>query len=190
MLALAALIAHVQEQCTPAEVEVVQIGVEQNTLPQAEWRWTGDPCRPRPTLRLTGWRDGDLIASYTVRPTLSIRVWGPVVAKDTPVGGQVSVEQGLIELPSPPLADPSKRLSARRKLRAGTPLSRLVVEPMPDAPAGTAVTLVTRRGSLEITAPGELLRDAFTGDQVRVLNRAQGVPLSGVLLTPKLVEIQ
>lgn len=191
MLPLAALVAHVTDTCEAESVEVVSLGIDEASLPEVEeWRWTGATCRTRPTLRLTGWRNNAVVASYTVRLQLKIDVAVPVVADAVVAGQPVKVEMGTASLPLPRTLDPDRAYRARRRLEAGAPLTNLNVEPVPDAPAGASVTLMARRGGLEITAPGELLRDANTGQRVRALNRALGVPVDGVLVAPDLVEIR
>ncbi len=191
MLPAAALAATVQATCETAgfdvaEVEIEALGIDEDRLASegVDWRWSGAACRTRPTLRLTAWRSDELVASYTVRPRIAIRVWAPVAAEAVLSGERIPIGTALVALPQPPFVDPSGTYLARRDLAAGTALGRLQAAPEPDARAGEEVVLVATRGPLVVTAMGELLRDGEIGQSVRVLNQASGVPVTGVLDAP------
>jgi flagella basal body P-ring formation protein FlgA len=189
---VASLTATVQDACETAgyqvaEVAVEGLGIDTERLVESdgiEWRWSGAACRTRPTLRLTAWGAQGVLASYTVRPRIAIRVWAPVAAEDVAEGERIPLGTDLVELPQPPFVDPQGAYVARRNLPAGTAISRLQAEREPDARAGTEVTLVASHGPLTITATGELLRDGAFGQRVRVLNQASGTPVTGVLDGP------
>lgn len=69
-MATAALIAHVQAQCGPAPVEVLDLGVADSALQGHTMQWEGDPCGTQPVLHLTVRHDeGD--RRLTVRPRLA-----------------------------------------------------------------------------------------------------------------------
>jgi len=77
-----------------------------------------------------------------------------------------------------------------RSLRAGDPLVPTSLRPAPDASEGSEVTVVVARGSVALTVPGTLLRDARLGEPARVRNDVNHVALTGVLTAPDRVEIR
>jgi len=182
-----------QEVCGAASVSVDWLGIE-DAWPAAEghtFQWSGQPCRAKPTLRLTVLREGQLVASRGVRPGLTVMVPAPVAASRAAAGEPVVAEMGVAEigdLRGAALAPGTWR--ARRDVEAGDPITTAVAEAMPDALSGSAVTVITRRGILTVSAPGRLLEDGELGRSVRVVNDATKVAMRGVLAAPDVVEVK
>jgi len=192
-VAIDALVDHVEAACDAQAVQVEVLGVAEAALAEAEAvRWEGDPCARRPTLRLELLADGRVAARYTVRPLLSGHALGPVATVDLSPGDPVQWAPGPVPLGVPTLdADslPAAGL-ATRTLAAGTPLTPGTVRSAPDVAEGAAVTVVVRRGALQLTVPGTLLRDGAIGAPVRVRNDLNRTALSGVLVAADRVEIR
>ena len=58
------------------------------------------------------------------------------------------------------------------------------------AHSGDQVTILLRRGTLTLSAPGQLLQDGRIGDTIQVANQVTKTAIRGVLTEPGLVEIQ
>ncbi len=135
-LATAALLAHLQATCLPAdhstEIDIIELGVGSTALAAAvgaDFSWEGDPCGTSPVLRLGFATD-----------------------------------------------DGTRRLTVRPRIR-------------PHQSGMKPVTVTVQRGTLRLETPGTLLHDAVLGQTVKVRNDAAHTTLSGVLVTPDLVEV-
>lgn len=188
-VAIDALVDYATEACAAEVVEVAALGITPAALSEADAvAWQGDPCGRHPTLRAVLLRDGVAVARLTVRPSLTGHQRGPVAATDLSVGDAVAWVQGEVPLGVEVVDLPSGLVT--RSLRAGDPLVPTSLRPAPDASEGSEVTVVVARGSVALTVPGTLLRDARLGEPARVRNDVNHVALTGVLTAPDRVEIR
>lgn len=188
------LVAWVTEACEAASVELRWLGVDDAWVaPGDVFQWEGRPCSARPAVRLTVVREGVVLTHRTLQPGLDIQVEVPVAASAVMAGEPVRVRIGLVPVQSlrgePVSLTDGGEWQARVRIAEGAPVTENLVQPMPDALSGTTVTVVVRRGTLTITAPGRLLEDAHLGRSVRVVNDSTSVALEGVLVAPGTVEI-
>ena len=95
-----------------------------------------------------------------------------------------SLPAGLVVSPTSLVGRIAKRNLSLNQLVTESDL----VERM-DAERNHPVTLLVRTGSLTLTAPGVLRKDARIGDLVEVLSTATRSNVYGILLTPDLVEV-
>jgi flagella basal body P-ring formation protein FlgA len=185
----ASLSTWVAQTCSARSVEVRWVGLE-DQWPGADFVWEGQPCRERPTLKLTV-LDGEVILDRrTVRPGLGVLVDVPVAVATAAPGELVRTTPGaawIQDLRGEPVGEGEWR--ARVTIKAGEPVTDALVEQMPDVLSGTPVTLNVHRGALTVSAPGRLLEDGHLGREVRVVNDATRVALEGVLVSPSTVEI-
>jgi len=74
------------------------------------------------------------------------------------------------------VSDPARLAGCRskRNLRKGQILTTGAVEPIPDIEVGDEVSIVYDDGVCAITAPGTVLQTGWTGEMVRVKNKASG----------------
>ncbi|MBX2796564.1 MAG: flagella basal body P-ring formation protein FlgA [Myxococcales bacterium] len=193
MDAAAALAAYTTLLCGAAEVEVHAVAVAPSVLEHAEdLKWTGDPCSPTPVLRLEVVEQGAVVARYTVRPSMTIRIHGWVAASTAEAGEAVPARRDLfiLDRTTGRAIDGGGPWRARVALAEGTPLSRAVVDPLPDAPRGQPVTLRVIRGAVTLTADGALLEDGTVGEEARARNEATQSTVQGVLVAPDILEIR
>ena len=184
------LVEYVIERCAASKVKVHWLGVDPAIAKDADHiAWTGNPCRSRPTLRLSLVENEHLTAEFSVRPSLTVWKQTPVAARDFKPGEVV--ESTLADVPLDSLRGrPTTDLRVARVLiKQGTPITDAVTTVPPAARAGTAVDLKVQRGTLTITAPGKLLHNASLGQTVRVINEATRVTLEGVLVGPAVVDL-
>lgn len=182
------LTAHVASTCPGVRATVLDVGVLESVLPEADWLLTGEACRERPLLRLVGSVDGRVVRTVTLRPRLELERKGWTLVRDVEPGDAVELTEAWVphELP----AVPRGRLRAVRALRAGQPVGAFDVDVVPDAPRGSRVDLVVRRGALTLTAEGRLLADASLDAETRAVNPVTGAVLKGILTDPTTVEIR
>ncbi len=188
-----ALAAYVQQQCGAVDVEVHAVAVDDAAVHGAERvRWAGDPCRPWPVLRLEVLRDGAVAARYTVRPSVTVWVEGWVAAAPAAPGEAVAGARGRFALGRGVAlrVQDEGPWRAAAAIEAGQPLTRDVVEPLPDATRGAEVQLVVQKGGITLTADGRLLQDGTVGEPVRVRNDATQTAQVGVLVAPRTVELR
>ncbi len=187
----ASLSAWVEQVCDAEHVDVDWTGLDASRLPQGtqSLRWTGDPCRRRPTLRATAVRRSEAVARYTVQPELTAWVRVPVAATDLQAGEALDVGSGLVASHAI-IGQPVSDGVARVDIAAGDPLTTSVVALRMDAHTGSTVDLVVRRGALQISAPGRLLEGARRGDRVRVANAFTREGLLGILVDDTTVEVR
>lgn len=193
-LATAALLAHVQASCDPADLELHRLGIAAEALPEAHrWQWTGEPCRATPVLRLHALGPhGESLGSWTVRPRLTVYLSSPVVSAPTRAGEIAPLQPGVVpaqDLWGDPIDASAGPWIARTALEPGDPATRSTVQPAPDARAGEAVELSFIRGGLELRSAGKLLTDARIGDPVRVVSHATQRALHGRLVDHQTVRI-
>lgn len=193
MGAIEALAAYATLVCNASSVEVHTLGVTAEMVAQGDtWRWSGDPCDPRPALRLAVEASGQVVANLTVRPTMTVWVSGWLAPSEVSPGQVVTGDPGPIALDRGtahrvPHAGPWQAVAP---LDAGDVLTRGVVRRVPDAVRGTPVQVKVMRGGVTLTADGKLLQDGAIGEPVRVQNDATRASLRGVLVTPEIVEIR
>lgn len=189
MPALALLVAsHVQAVCSDARATVLDLGVAQGDLPEADYELVGNPCRERPQLRVVGRKDGTIVRSFTLRPTLSLEKRGLVAVEATDAGKTVSTEPGWVPWSTLPV-EPGT-LVARHAIDSGDPIGRSDVVRRPDAEAGATVDLVVTRGSLSLKVTGRLLADCEIDAPARAVYPSTGAVVRGVLVDPKTVEVR
>jgi len=187
-VAIDTLEAYVVEQCAAEDVQVEILGIADTALAKGDQvHWQGDPCERRPTLRAEVLAGGAVVARYTVRPALEGTQRGTVTTVDLAAGD--AVQWAVATVPLGVRTVPSPAGLVLRDLPAGTPLTTGTLRPAPDAAEGAAVTVVVRRGELQLSVPGTLLRDGTVGGMVRVRNDANRTALTGVLVAPDRVEI-
>ena len=185
-----ALIDWVAETCGAEEVQVDFLGVRPAALANAtQLRWEGDPCRSRPTVRLTVTTPTDQFR-LTVQPKLTVWVIGPVALTNTLRGEPVQFGEG--RLPAFTAGKPvhDGEWTASVDLAQGDPITNLVVHKPVAAHSGDQVTILLRRGTLTLSAPGQLLQDGRIGDTIQVANQVTKTAIRGILTEPGLVEIQ
>lgn len=98
--------------------------------------------------------------------------------------GSLRVEQRDVgRLPAGILGNPARAigLPARRALPAGTLLSVRDLAGAPSIQRGDSVTLVVRRGGLEVRAPGRALGSAAPRERLRAENQASRRIVQGIL---------
>lgn len=79
--------------------------------------------------------------------------------------------------------DPVTQLNgyiARMNIPAGRPVTSNILDRKPDALKDASVNIIYSSGSLEVSATGKLLDDAFEGESVRVQNASSGTVLRGI----------
>jgi len=178
---------YVRDRCNVVRVHVAELDVR---VPQgASTRvWQGDPCRPFPALRLQFRVDGQL-RSAPARPHLQLWVEGPVAPSDVVAGEPFEVDRGAIPWRDAQGNHLVGTVVSRVDLSAGQPVTPRQARRLPDASSGDRVDLVLERGSVRLTAPGELLSTGFVGDRVSVRNRTTLAVQRGVLVGPQTVEL-
>lgn len=185
-----ALVEYVHETCDAvAEVHVEQVGLSPNIQVGGQGvRWSGDPCKPSPTLRLV---DQESASSWFVKPRLTVWVHASVSKDDVRAGDTVDLVDGVVPIERVRGGRvPEGTWQAKTPLRKGAAVSLAHVRRVPDAVRGDAIIVSVRRDNIHLTAEGELLADANIGDTVQTLNHATHATLTGVLVSPHLVEIQ
>ena len=177
------LIAHVRASCPQVvQVRVTHLGLSERPPDDAVLSWSGNACVPSPSLRVEVVRDGLMVARWFARPHLDLWVRGPVAPRDVPAGTPFIVADGAVpwwEARGTPLTG---RVVSTVSLVQGQPVTHRIARRVPDAAHRATVTLVLREGAVTIRAPGQLLRDAFIGEEVAVQNNATRVVQRGVLV--------
>ena len=161
------------------DVVVSGIGVLPNAPIEADWAVT---------LPRTGSLTGDVqvvvragTARYAIVPHVVVWRALPVAVSPTAAGQRVSVTLGRVSsdrLGAQAVA-PDGAWVARVRLAAGEPLTSANVRLAPDVQRGAPVRIVAAQGHVSVSAPGELLDDAFVGGRVAVLNLATRTVQSG-----------
>lgn len=187
----AALVAYAVATCGAVRVDVDWTGVATGVVSDgATLSLDGDACRSRPRLRLTEVQGGVVVATYALRPGLTVWVDAPVAAADVAAGAAGQTVPGVVPvdaLVGEPVAGP---FVARVPVRAGAPVTSAVIAVPVDGSVGQTVDVVVRRGGLVIVTPGRLLQDGRVGDDVRVAIGATGVAETAVLVAPGRVEVR
>ena len=189
---VASLSAFAIARCGALQVDVQHTGVAPLAVRNAvQAMWQGDPCGPRPPLRLHLRDEGGRTWSMLVQPDITVWVQGfeasALVGKDGEVTGRPA-RVALDPRRGRPVDDAGPWL-AKVPLRPGVPLTDLVVGRAPDARRGDGVDVVVRRGAVRLSVPGRLLTDGSTGALVRVRHDASDAILQGRLVDPTTVEI-
>lgn len=78
---------------------------------------------------------------------------------------------------------------ARVTLRKGAPVVLSHIETRPEVCSGDTVTVVAKAGGVEVEAKGVAVRDARTGQSVKVKNLASGRLVVGTVIAQDLVEV-
>lgn len=196
-----ALVEYIGAACHAEEVEVHALSVDlsrwnnsfdaNSASPTAtSFRWSGDACSARPDLALTVLENDVASSRMSVRPHVTVWIKAPVAAFDLKPQQEIAVEWRKVpieKLARQPIATTG---IARAAIRAGEPLTRLVVTVAPDLRDGTAVDILVRRGELTVHAEGKSLADAMIGEKVAVLNSATKTALQGTVVDSHTVEIR
>lgn len=173
----------VAAECGAVRVDVEHLGVaEVDGQPST---WIGQPCRPRPDLRLV-LTDGRRVV---VRPHLAIWLPASVAAAPAEIGDPISLRPGLVRVEALHGQPASEGWVARVHIDEGQPLTTAVARPAPDALRDAAVDLRVTRGTVHLRAPGRLLEEGTIGEPVRVLNLATRTAQEGVLVDASTVEL-
>jgi flagella basal body P-ring formation protein FlgA len=169
-----------------ADVEVGALGWVEGTPSDRDWRvelpgygnLTG-----RVGLTLSAEAEGRPVR-HRISP--DVQVWRriPVAAKTTRPGQVVEfrierVRSDALRGETP--VDASRAWEASTTLSVGQPITTSRVHPVPDAREGAAVQILVERGAVRISAPGELMDDAFVGEPVHVTNLSTRGVLTGIL---------
>lgn len=186
----AALVAWAMSRCDADRVEVELLGLDHSRIPTGEIRWEGDPCRRRPSLRLTVVDGGVLRFASGVSPTLAVYRPAPVAAAPVAPGQLVTLTTAVVridQLYGDPVA--AGTWEAVTAIPAGAPVTRNLVRTPYDAHQGDPVSIVIRRGALVLRADGTLSQDAWVGDRVDVVNLFTHTRNTGVLTSRAVVDL-
>jgi flagella basal body P-ring formation protein FlgA len=135
--------------------------------------------------------DHESQASWFVKPRLTVLVHASVAKEDVRVGEMVELIDGIVPIERVRGGRvPQGTWQAKTPLVKGGAVSLAHVQRVPDAERGDSIIVSVRRDNIHLTAEGELLGDAHIGDTVQTLNHATHATLTGVLVSPHLVEIQ
>ncbi len=172
------------------DVVVTGIGVLPNAPLEADWAVT---------LPRTGSLTGDVqvvvragTARYAIVPHVVVWRSLPVALTPTVAGQRVPVILRRVSsdrLRAETVA-PDGAWVARVRLAAGEPLTSANVRPSPDVQRGAPVRIVSAQGHVSVSAPGELLDDAFVGRRVAVLNLATRTVQSGTYRGGSIVALE
>jgi flagella basal body P-ring formation protein FlgA len=78
----------------------------------------------------------------------------------------------------------------KRPLRQGTPLDVGSVEFPPTIKRGELVTIILRRGAIQLTAQGQALQDGLQGEAIRVRNSNSQRDILGKVVEPGVVRVE
>jgi flagellar basal body P-ring formation protein FlgA len=142
---------------------------------------------------LRGDRLGTLTVTAEVAAYVEVPVTRATVSRGTPLGPTdiAHVRRDVASLPRGTVLD-SRALTGRllkRDLGLNQLLRESDLEERLDARRNQPVTLMLSRGSLRVTAPGVLRRDARIGDLVEVLSVSTQTTVHGILTGPSTVEL-
>ncbi len=185
-----ALVAWTLARCGAERVEIEVLGLDHARIPAGEARWEGDPCRRRPSLRLTIVEQGTIRFASSVSPVMAVWRTAPVATATAAPGQIVSVGSAVVRLDQL-YGDPVEAgtWEAITAIPTGAPVTKNLVRKPYDAHEGDAVSIVIRRGALVLRADGTLSEDAHVGDRVDVVNRFTHTRNAGVLTSPSVVDI-
>ena len=136
--------------------------------------WTQPPAAGQKTVHVSFWNDGAEVGSTWAALALAPRVHVAVAKHALPVGTLLTDRDMTVEWRDPNTvknpAVPSDLRGARvvRDLAAGEMLVLHDVETVPPMPRGTALTVILRAGSIEVSSTGTLEKPARPGDSVPV----------------------
>jgi len=185
-----ALASWAAETCEAVQVEVHWVGLDSVALhPEARFAFEGDPCRRSPSIKLHIAEPGETPRSLTLRPQLELWVDAPVAVETVQAGEIVETRRGMVALQEVRGEPLDGELLARTRIEAGEPVTSYTARVLPDARRGDAVTVVTQRGALRVSAPGRLSEDGAVGATVKVVNQVTAATLTGVLVDAETVEI-
>lgn len=189
---VASLAAFAIARCDALQVDVHHVGVAPLAVRAAvDARWEGDPCGPRPRLRLHLRDEDGRGTAMLVQPEQTVWVQGFEAPRAVPVDGEVTGRAARVAL-DPRHGRPvavAGPWQARVPLRPGAVLTDQTVDPRPAARRGDDVAVVVQRGAVTLSVPGQLLTDGRTGGLVRVRHEASDRILQGRLVDPTTVEI-
>ncbi|GDX78349.1 hypothetical protein LBMAG42_01600 [Deltaproteobacteria bacterium] len=123
-------------------------------------------------------------ASWSLRPQVGFWAQLPVAVGETKPGEALVLRierRREAELHGAESIDPSLTWRATGTLHAGQVVTAGRAERVPDIEIGRDVTVVVRRGAIELRAPGRLLADGLYGAPVAVLNLATKAQQHGTL---------
>ena len=133
-----------------------------------------------------------LCGNYLLYPTAEIWMQLPTATKSILAGEAVEMRydwRRYDEVHGAYLSDKSGVWSARSNIAKGQVITLDKVRKMPTNRDGDQVELRVKSGSLSIKSNGKLMRDAYLGDQVKVLSFATSSVVRGTLTKKGIVEI-
>lgn len=122
--------------------------------------------------------------TWSVRGQVAFWAALPVATQETRPGDPVVLRverRREVELLGSKAIDPTLEWRATGTLHVGQVALAGRVERVPDRVSGSEVTVLVRRGAVELRAPGRLLADGVVGQAVSVLNLATKVQQHGTL---------
>ncbi|MEN0061773.1 MAG: flagella basal body P-ring formation protein FlgA [Myxococcota bacterium] len=190
---MASLSAFAIAKCGALQVDVHRLGVSAMASRTAvASSWSGDPCGPRPNLRLTLTDNRGTPRILAVQPSLTIWVEGFVSSASVATGDVVEGHSDRVAF-DPREGRPVKQPGpwrARMPLAEGATLTERAVTRLPDAMKGAEVDVVVHRGGIRLSVSGRLLVDGFQGERVRVRHNASDRTVVGHLVNSTTVEIR
>ncbi len=123
-------------------------------------------------------------ASWSIRPRIGFWAELPVAIGETKPGETLrfrTERRREAELHGAESIDPTVTWRATGTIHAGQVVTAGRAERIPDVAIGHDVTVVVRRGVVELRAPGRLLADGLYGESVAVLNLATKAQQHGTL---------
>jgi flagella basal body P-ring formation protein FlgA len=186
------LIAYALAECGAEAVDVLWSGIGHELAggPDVELKWTGDPCRGRPELRLWLVEHQALQRRLPVRPGLAVWVRTPVAPERVLPGEDFETQSGLVrvqEIRGRPVEAGTWR--SRVTLDPGQAVTTALVKPVPDVESGAEITLTVIHGNLRVHTLGRLTEAGYIGESVHVVNVASHVATRGLLVSPDTVLI-
>ncbi len=189
---VASLTAYVIARCDALQVDVHRTGVAPLAVRAAvSATWEGNPCSPRPRLRLSVRDAQGESRTMLVQPEQTVWVRGFEAPAAVETGEEFTGRASRVQLDprhGAPVAEAGP-WEALVPLQTGRPLTERVVVAIPAAHRGDEVRVVVSRGAVRLAVPGRLLTDAQKGELVRVRHEASERVLTGRLLDPTTVEI-
>ena len=144
--------------------------------------------RGKTLLYIEGWKDSVQCGRWTVQG--DVEIWGQIpTARHPAQAGEVievhwvrgrldKVREPLFEL-TPAMSNTT--LQAIVPVESGAPLQRNHVRRKHDFKQGSSVVVLVQKGALQVKVQGNLLRNAYIGDNVKVRTQSSNTILEGEL---------
>lgn len=141
--------------------------------------------------------DGETVRNLSLRGELEAIASVVVAAADLNRGDVLSERDlNLVEMDLSGVRDPCFKLDEivgkklKRSLRQGTPLDLGGVEFPPMIKRGELVTIILRRGAIQLTAQGQALQDGLRDETIRVRNSNSQRDILGRVVEPGVVRVE